>query len=276
MEAEVPVSALPDDGYLSALREDARRRVPSPPPLDDVIEDVGRQRLAAYYLYSALLAGLIDDDDLAASRWPAELAEPMRRLGLDRLAPLTRAGLDVQLTTAEQGTLRRQDRQPEFAHLLVGLINQRAFGPLCGAADSVRLTTPSPAGGGDLELIKDSQVIGRCNVVDHWELVAQYLAGTPELHAEAEAATAHSTKSAVERQIKETGISHAVSVGTDLAVSIHPLGAAVGYGTRLVRARVRTGREEAGTLRDVGQELSTLYAQARQDLTDLQAQRTGR
>jgi hypothetical protein len=275
MEAEVPVSALPDDGYLSALRDDARTRVPSPPALDDVIEDAGRQRLAAYYLYSALLAGLIDGGDLAAARWPANVASPMERLGLTMLAPLTGAGLDVQLTPAEQRTLRRQDRVSEFAHLLVGLINQGAFGPLCGDADSVRLTTPTQAGGGDLELIKNSQVIGTCNVVDHWELVAQYLAGTPELHAQAEAATTHTTKNAVERQIKETGISHAVSVGTDLAVSIHPLGAAVGYGTRLVRARIRTGREEAGTLRDVGQELSTLYAQAKQDLADLQAQRTG-
>jgi hypothetical protein len=269
MEAEVPVSALPDDGYLGALRDDARRRVPSPPALDDVIEDAGRQRLAAYYLYSALLAGLIDGDELAAARWPAEVAEPMERLGLGRLAPRTRSGLDVQLTPAEQGTLRRQDRQSEFAHLLVGLINQGAFGPLCGAADKVRLTTPSQAGGGDLELLKDSQVVGTCNVMDHWELVAQYLAGTPELHAEAESATAHTTKNAVERQVKETGISHAVSVGTDLAVSIHPLGAAVGYGTRLVRARIRTDREEAGTLRDVGQELSTLYGQAKQELAGL-------
>ena len=272
MEPEVPVSALPDDGYLGALRNDARRRVPSPPALDDVIEDAGRQRLAAYYLYSALLAGLIDGDDLAAARRPAAVAEPMQRLGLGRLAPRTRPGLDVQLTPAEQGTLRRQDRQSEFAHLLVGLIKQGAFGPLCGAADSVRLTTPSQAGGGDLELLKDSQVIGTCNVVDHWELVAQYLAGTPELHAEAESATAHTTKNAVERQVKETGISHAVSVGTDLAVSIHPLGAAVGYGTRLVRARIRTGREEAGTLRDVGQELSTLYGQAKQELAGLHAE----
>jgi hypothetical protein len=270
MEADAPTFELPDDAGLPGLRDDARRRVPNPPSLDDVIEDVGRQRLAAYYLYSALLSGLANDDDLAAARWPATLTEPMQRLGLARLAPRTLPALDVQLTPAEQGTLRGQDRESEFAQLLVGLINQGAFGPLCGAADSVRLAAPVQGSDGDLELIKDGQVIGTCKVVDHWELVAQHLAGAPGLRAEAEAQTAHTTKSAVERQIKETGISHAVSVGTDLAVSIHPIGAAVGFGTRLVRARIRTGREEAGTLRDVGQELSDLYGQATQELAERQ------
>jgi hypothetical protein len=38
-----------------------------------------------------------------------------------------------------------------------------------------------------------------------------------------------------------------------------------------VRARVQTDRDEAGELRDLGQELSTLAAQASRDLTGLQA-----
>jgi hypothetical protein len=62
-----------------------------------------------------------------------------------------------------------------------------------------------------------------------------------------------------------------VSLGTTLAVNVHPLGAAIGLGTRLVRARVQTDRDEAGELRDLGQELSTLAAQASRDLTGLQA-----
>ncbi len=58
-----------------------------PPGLAEVIEDAGRQRLAAYYLYSALLAGLTGTDGLAPGRWPEELAEPMRRMRLARFAP---------------------------------------------------------------------------------------------------------------------------------------------------------------------------------------------
>lgn len=72
--------------------------VPDPPALDEVVEDAGRQRLAAYYLYSALLAGIIRDGDLAPSRWPPRLAEPMGRLGLTEFAPRTGRGLDAQLT----------------------------------------------------------------------------------------------------------------------------------------------------------------------------------
>jgi hypothetical protein len=260
MAAEMP---------LAALRDDARRRVPSPPPLDHLIEDAGRQRLAAYYLYSALLAGLFDGDDLAPARWPAKLAEPMERLSLTRLAPRTWPGLDAQLTADEQGSLRSQDRQSEFAHLLVDLINRGVFGPRCGAADSVRLAAPGAGDGGDLELIKDGRVVGTCRVADHWELVAQQLAGLPVLRAEAAAQTPHTTQSRVEQQVKETGISHAVSLSADLAVNIHPLGAAVGLGTRLVRARIRTGREEAGTLRDLGQDLGALRDQANKELADL-------
>jgi hypothetical protein len=256
---------------IAALYDDARHRVPSPPALGELIEDAGRQRLAAYYLYSSLLAGLIDgSDDLAPERWPAKLEEPMQRLGLARWAPRTRRGLDAQLTPAEQASLRGHDRRSEFAHLLVDLINQGAFGPLCGKADSVRLSTQGQQGGRDLELIKDARVVGACRVADHWELVAQHLAGAPLVGAEAEAETAWTAEHSVPHQLKESGISHAVSLGTTLAVNIHPLGAAIGLGTRLVRARIQADQDEASTLRDFGQDLGTLAAQASRDLADLE------
>ena len=250
------------EGSLAALCDEVRRRVPRPPAFAELIEDAGRQRFATYYLYSALLAGVIDgDDDLVPARGAAKLAEPMQRLGLAGWAPRTRRGLDAQLTPSERASLRSHDRKSEFAHLLVDLINHGAFGPLCGRADGVRLSPQGQRRGGDLELIKDDRVVGTCEVVDHWELVAQHLAGAPLLGAEA----------AATHQLKETGISHAVSLGTTLAVNVHPLGAAIGLGTRLVRARVQTDRDEAGELRDLGQELSTLAAQASRDLTGLQA-----
>jgi hypothetical protein len=261
------------EGSLAALCDEARRRVRRPPEFSELIEDAGRQRFATYYLYSALLAGVIDgDDDLEPARWPAKLAEPMQRLGLSGWAPRTRRGLDAQLTPAERASLRSHDRKSEFAHLLVDLINHGAFGPLCGRASSVRLAAQRQPGG-DLELIKDDQVVGSCEVVDHWELVAQHLAGIMPSD-QVEAQTARTTGQKVERQLKESGISHAVSLGTDIAVNIHPLGAVVGIGTRLVRARVRTDREEAGTLRDLGQELSTLRAEADGELADLLAARS--
>lgn len=253
---------------ITALSADARHRVPSPPALGAVIEDAGRQRLAAYYLYSALLAEMIDgNDDLAPTRWPAKLAEPMQRLGLTKWAPKTPRSLDAQLTPAEQASLQKHDRGSEFARLLVDLINQGAFGPLCGNADSVRLS----ARGHDLDLIKTGRVVDTCKVVDHWELVAQHLAGAPLLGSDAEAQTAEAAERSVTHQLKESGISHAVSLGTTLAVNIHPLGAALGLGTRLVRARVQADRDEASTLHDLGQELGTLAAQANRDLADLQA-----
>ncbi len=253
---------------LAELSSDAHQRVPNPPPAGEVIEGAGRQRLASYYLYSALLAGLLDGDDLAAEHWPAKLAEPMERLGLTRLAPRTWRGLDAQLTAAQQDSLRSEDRQSKFARLLVDLINRGAFGPLCGGADSVRLTAHGEGNGQDLELIKDGRPARTCKVVDHWELVAQHLAGVLPSE-EIEAQTARTTGQKVQRQLKETGISHAVSLGTDIAVNVHPLGAVVGIGTRLVRARIRTDREEAGTLGDLGRELGTLRAQADSDLADL-------
>ena len=68
----------PSDDRLAALRADVCRRVPDPPGLDEVVEDAGRQRLAAYYLYSALLAGVIDDDALAPAL--GRLANELRAL----------------------------------------------------------------------------------------------------------------------------------------------------------------------------------------------------
>jgi hypothetical protein len=56
----------------------------------------------------------------------------MRRLGLAGFASRTGPGLDAQLTPAEQATRQSPDRQFGFAQLLVNLINQGAFGPLCG------------------------------------------------------------------------------------------------------------------------------------------------
>jgi hypothetical protein len=259
---------------LAAVRADARQRVPNPPAPEQVIEDAGRQRLAAYYLYSALLAGVLDGGDLAPGHWPPRVTEPMQRLGLTRLAPRTRPGLDAQLTPAEQKSLRSHDRRSEFAQFVVDLINQGAFGPLCGDADSVRLFEPAGGQGRDLELIKDGRVVGACKVIDHWELVAQHLAGAPVLTEEAQAQTSPTAAQRVGRQLRETGISHAVSLGTDIAVNIHPLGAAVGLGTRLVRARLRADQDAAGTLRDLGQDLATLRDQANDELADLPANRS--
>jgi hypothetical protein len=250
------------DELLTALLDEGRRRVPDPPSLDAVVEDTGRQRLAAYYLYSAVLAGIIDVDDVAPANWPLKLAEPMQRMGLIRLAPRTAWGLDAQLTPAEQAARRSPGRQALFAQLLVGLINGGAFGPLCGEADSVRLKAPGPEGGADLELIKGEHVVGNCKVRDHWELVAQYLAGMPLFGQEVDAGSTPATEAKLARQLKETGISHAVSLATTLAVSIHPIGAAAGLGTRLVRARIQTDRDEADSLRYLGDELATLRAEA--------------
>jgi len=242
------------------------------PGLDEVIEDAGCQRLAAYYLYSALLAGIIGSDDFAPGRWPQELAEPMRRMRLTRFAPRTGRGLDVQLTPVERATWRSPDRQRQFARLLVDLINNRAFGPLCGDADRVQLA------GGDgpgLELIKAGHRVGTCEVKDHWQLVAQYLAGLPlggSLATTGGAAGSQRTAQ-VAHELEETGISHAVSAAVTLAVSIHPLGAAAGLGTRLVRSRIQAGQNEAEELGQLSQELSTLRDEADRELRDVAAGR---
>jgi hypothetical protein len=253
--------ALVPDAPLAGLLADARRRAPDPPSLDQVVEDAGCQRLAAFYLYSALLAELIGPDDLAPVRWPRGLAEPMRRLKLTRFAPRTGRGLDAQLTPAEQAMWRSQDRRAKFGQLLVDLITKGAFGPLCGEADRVRLASAD-----DLELIQGQRVVGTCAVKDHWELVAQHLAGMPLPGQLAQIAGTPGTVQKVAHQLEETGISHAVSAGVTLAVSIHPLGAAAGLGTRLVRARLQAGRDEADALHGLGEELRTLRAEADREL----------
>jgi hypothetical protein len=241
--------------------------VPDPPPFDAIVEDAGRQRLAAYYLYSALAAGLMSPGDLASGRWPPAVAEPMRRLVLARLAPGSGRGLDAQLTPAEWGRWRSPDRAAGFARLVVDLINHGSFGPLCADADRVRLA-PADGRGPDLELIQGEDVVGTCAVADHWELVAQHLAGLP-LHRRPEAGTGRPGSAQwAARELEETGISHAVSATVTLAVSIHPLGAAAGLGTRLVRSRIRSGTDEAAALGDLGAELRALRAQDDRELLD--------
>jgi len=268
------------DPRIAGLLADSRHRAPDPPGLNEVIEDTGRQRLAAYYLYSALFAGLIGAGDLAPGRWPRELAEPMRRLLLARFAPRSGRGLDAQLSPAEQATWRSRDRQVKFAQLLVDLINQGAFGPLCGEADRVRLVRGSDGRDCDIELIKSSHVVGTCKVKDHWELVAQYLAGmlaagTPATAGSTAGSTAgrQLTQQAV-AQLEETGIAHAVSLGVNLAVSVHPLGAAAGLGTRLVRSRIQAGQRQAGAFRELSEELSALRGEADRELGDMAAGRS--
>jgi hypothetical protein len=244
------------DVPLAELRADAERRAAGLPPIDDVIEDSGRQRLAAYYLYSALLAGVIGDGDLAPSRWPPELAQPMHRLGLARFAPRTARGLGAQLTRSEEAALHTGTRAAEFAGLLIDLINSGTFGPLCGDADSVRLGPPLESAGQLLELIKDGRVVGSCAVRAHWELVAQHLAGAPL----GGPVPAHRGSDQAVSWLRRSGLGHAVSAATVLAVHIHPLGAAAGLGTRLVQARIQAGRDQADALGGVQRELSALLA----------------
>ena len=260
---------------LAGLCADAVGRVAELPELDAVVEDTGRQRLAAYYLYSALLAGVAGPDDLTPERWPPPLAEPLEQLGLARLAPRTGRGLDAQLTPAEQATRRSPGRQLEFAQLLVDLIDGGSFGPLCMAADSVRLRSPGDRPGSDLELelIKGGQVVGTCPVRAHWELVAQHLAGTPLGDPAQAAGRPGVARTTYTRRLKDTAIPHAVSVGVAFAVSVHPLGTIAGEGTRLIRARIVAGTDQADALRRLGRDLSTLRAQAEGELTEL---RTGR
>ncbi len=152
------------------------------------------------------------------------------------------------------------------------MINNGAFGPLCADADSVRLSHgPSP----DLELIKGGHVAGTCDVKAHWELVAQHLAGLPAGGSvAATGGTPGSQRAAqVAHELEETGISHAVSAAVTLAVSVHPLGAAAGLGTRLVRSRIQAGRNEAEGLRQLGQELSALRDQTDRELRAVAAGR---
>ena len=263
---------------LAWLRADALGRVADLPPLDAVMEDSGRQRLAAYYLYSALLAGLIGPDDLAPARWPPELAEPLRQRGLARLAPVSGRALDAELTPAEQATRRSPGRQLEFAQLLVDLINSGSFGPLCLAADRVRLPPagdrPGSNTGLELELVKGGDVIGRCPVRAHWELVAQHLAGAPLGDPALAAGRPGVARTTFARRLRDTAIPHAVSVGVAFAVSVHPLGTIAGEGTRLIRARIEAGTDQAGALHRLGRDLGTLRAQAEGELADLTTERS--
>jgi len=261
------------DDPLAELLADFRQRVPDPPSFDEVTEAAGRQRLAAYCLYSALCAGVIGPDDLAPGQWPHELAEPMRQLGLTRLAPRTGRGLDAQLTPAEQETWRSPDRQAQFGQLLVDLVNEGALGPLRDDADRVRLGRADDGAGPDLELMQGQRVVGSCAAKDHWELVAQYLAALPLYGQPDETAGKPGLKQAIARQLGETGMAHAVSVGVALAVSIHPLGTAAGLGTRLARSRIQAGRDAADALRALGEELRTLQAQAGRELADRPARK---
>jgi hypothetical protein len=261
------------DEQLTGLRADAVGRVADLPTIDAVMEDSGRQRLAAYYLYSALLAGLIGPEDLAPGRWPPELAEPLRQRGLARFAPRTGRALDAELTPAEQATRRSPGRQLEFAQLLVDLIDSGSFGPLCLAADSVRLSPPGPGDRAgqelDLELIKGGAVVGTCPVKAHWELVAQHLAGAPLGDPAQAAGRPGVARTTFSRRLKDTAIPHAVSVGVAFAVSVHPLGTIAGEGTRLIRARIVAGTDQADALHRLGRDLSTLRAQADGELADL-------
>ena len=261
------------DAPLAGLRADAWHRAPDPPGLDEVIEDAGRQRLAAYYLYSALLAGVIGTDDLAPALWPPELAEPVQRLGLTRFAPRTGRGLDAQLTPAEQATRRSPGRQLEFAQLLVDLVNKGAFGPLCGDADRVRLSGRSDWHGLDLELIKSWRVVSTCPVRDHWELVAQHLAGAPLGGPPAQAGSTRESARTAARRLANQAIPDAVSAGVTLAVRLHPIGTIAGLGTRLIRSRIQAGQDQADAFHRLSQDLGTLRAQSDGELTDLRTER---
>jgi hypothetical protein len=262
---------VPVEEQLTGLCADAVGRAGDLPALDAVMEDSGRQRLAAYYLYSALLAGLTGPDDLAPARWPPELAEPLRQRGLARFAPRTGRALDAELTPAEQATRRSPGRQLEFAQLLVDLIDRGSFGPLCLAADSVRLRSPGDRLGPELELelIKGGRVVGTCPVRAHWELVAQQLAGAPLGGPALAAGRPGVARTTFARRLKDTAIPHAVSVSVAFAVSVHPLGSIAGEGTRLIRARIEAGTDQAGALRRLGRDLSTLRAQADGELAGL-------
>jgi hypothetical protein len=262
------------DAPLAGLLADARHLAPDPPGLDEVIEDAGRHRLAAYYLYSALLAGVIGTDDLAPALWPPELAEPVQRLGLTRFTPRTGRGLDAQLTPAEQATRRSPGRQLEFAQLLVDLVNRGAFGPLCGDADRVRLSGRDDGNGLDLELIKGWRVVSTCPVRDHWELVAQHLAGAPPGGPPAQAGSTRESARTAARRLANQAIPDAVSAGVTLAVRLHPIGTIAGLGTRLIRSRIQAGRDQAGAFHRLSQDLGTLRAQSDGELADLRTERT--
>ena len=269
-----PGVAMTAEDRLARLHADACDRVADPPELGELIENTGRQRLAAYYLYSAMLAGVLGTD-LAPSRWPPELAEQVQRLGLTRFAPRTLRALDAQLTPAEQATRRSPGRKLEFAQLLVDLINRGALGPLSGDADRVRLAGQGDGRGLELELIRGSRVAGAFPVEDQWELVAQHLAGAPLGGPLAEAGGIRGPASKVGRRLADHAIPEAVSAGVSLAFHLHPLGTVAGFGTRLLRARIQSGRNQAEAFRRLGDDLRALRARADGELDDLLARKIG-
>ena len=256
------------DTELAGLAADAPRLAPDAPALDEVIENAGQQRLAAYYLYSALISGLVGDEQLAPARWPSQLSEPMDRLGLRRFAPRSDRGLDAELTASEQALRRSSGRQSAFAELAAEFINQGAFGACSGDADSVRVVQAGDRGGFDLEMLSDGKAVGKCRAEDHWELVAQQLAAAPRGEdplSDSDSGKAYAKKAG--RWLEEHGISHGVSKATDLAVGVYPLGTTIGVGTRLVRSRIRTGREAADALHRMGEVLGRLRAEADGELS---------
>jgi hypothetical protein len=138
----------------------------------------------------------------------------------------------------------------------------------------VRLAEPSDGRDLELELIRNSRVVRTCPVRDHWELVAQHQAGAPLRMTVGDVGSAPRFQGRLAQQLKEHGISEAVSVGTSLAVGVHPIGAAAGLGTRLVRTRLRAGHDQADALRRVGDDLRTVLAQADDDVKDLRPGRS--
>lgn len=205
---------------------------------------------------------------MAPARWPRRLAEPMKSMGLIRFAPRSERGLDADLTASERATRRSAGREFEFAQLAADLINAGAFGPLCGEADSVRVVQASDRDGFDFEMLGGDAVVGKRKAEDHWN------SSPTNWQARRTAMTRSPPLRAVMRTrrrrptwLKEHGLSHGIAKSTDLAVGFFPLGSAVGAGTRLVRSRIQTVREEADALHRVGVVLRSLHAQADGELS---------
>jgi hypothetical protein len=127
----------------------------------------------------------------------------------------------------------------------------------------VRVVEAGDRRGYDFELLSDGEVTGRCRAEDHWEQVAQQLASAPhgdDPLADRESGQAFAKKAG--RWLEEHGISAGISKTTDVAAGIYPLGTAVGVGTRLVRSRIRTGRQEANALHRLSVALSRIRLEA--------------
>ena len=73
--------------------------------------------------------------------------------------------------------------------------------------------------------------------------------------------------------LKTSGLGHAVSIGTTLAVHLQPLAAAAGLGTRLIETRIQAGKDQADALRRLGQELRMLQAQSAGEVADLRTEK---